>query len=764
MRLDFQKSIVTLLLFFMMGCGAADTPSEPMAINGKVDALGNPGHAVVVLTRHSDIHRVLQKGDGVVSMVTTDLHGNFSMDLKESGLTPGDTVYLSAFIPSSTDHPFLPSKGDPIGIYTHPQTHFPDLTLDSQGKKGILILLNRTMNDTQAQVCGSIDTPSGGNLILLAHQGPLVSNTFSEVDPTRIIGFAQVKATPPQTPFSMDILPVAPTPPIPNVVVIALQDKNGNGTADAGDALGFAVNPQTNVPVALTLTSGENPAIHLKLCLTLPAPSSETLLLSGAIINTSHAQGPIWIIAAKGGNPTHLLESPYENLLAFRRLSSTSADFLFDLGEAGCHAGDVASLICLAQNAQAPSPFPLPAFGDTLGWYQNPGALSAKIVSSKEGVSNLDFQATHPLYDGSCQLSGTLPDHEQEVSLILHREEPASSDFSALDMRPISGMIQIPQEETTFSFKVQALGAPFPFPNAYLMGLEDRDQNGSASPGDRIAMALEGRIPRSFSLSNQDQITDISLSFIMEVQAPTGPNARLSGALTVKELSPKQTSWVVVAKAGDLSEIFENPMKSILWFQKLTQEMIDAKSYSLPLSKMAVVPQDKVVVFGVTKRDGQGFPIPEPGDAVGIVIPQGSFFPTITIGSEDITDLNLSIELDVQNYQANVSGTVKNYISFIPHNGPTTVVIYPEELNHPTQLDPAKTLGLTRIEKNSESVDFSIGILPYGPAPPFDAWVYAWVDENQNSQADSGDAAGRSKRIIITSQSSHMVTILVAGI
>lgn len=765
MRIVPQLIASLFIAILLSGCGAGTTPSAPLTLEGKVETQGHSGAPVVVLTKTNRIQEILNGGDGLVALISPQTDGRFELDLEEKGLTAGSVVYLSAFIPSDRENPYIPAKGDPMGIYTHPQTHQPGITLQEGANKGFSILLTRTMNETEAKVPCTLATGKKP-IMLLAHQGPIASNDMSEINPDNIIGYSEIDkaATPP---FTLDILPFAPEPPIDNVVVAAIWDENENGAMDSGDRLGLAM--ENGKPIGVRITGGENPEVAISPVMTLPKANPENLMVSGRITNAQGVTGPIWIVAGKGDNPAALMEAPFENALAFQRL--TSPDFQMDLGISGASAGDTIHLVCLVQNSSPATPFPVPVSGDTLGWFQKPGALSAGIALTEEGIQDLNFTATRTLHEGSCRLSGTLPDHDKPVIVVAHRGEPQSTRFSELEMDRIMGMVKVPPSETTFSLNAMALGATFPLSSVYLMAMEDTDENGAISAGDRVAIALENGTPRPMDLQKGVPVENIGLTFALSVPTPSGPDASISGTLAVRELAENQTSWLVVAKGDDPGVLTSDPMGNMVWFEKLSAETIASGQFSLSLAQMAVSPGDKIMVLGVTKKSGKGFPMPNTGDAVGIAIAQGSLSAAITVTEQGKSGLSLNLNRVVYDVSARVSGIVQDLTLVKHHNGPTVVLLHRTYTSDPASIDPAQALGFARFEKESREASYTIDLLPYFDVDPTDGqgqvsvnvWAYAHVDKNRNGMADSGDAAGRSSQITITDGSNQSRTISVVG-
>lgn len=610
--------LVTLAVacLFSFACGNAKETSPRLTVAGTVTTGDREGPVVVALTRDGDMQRLITSGQGVDALVTAQEDGRFTMDLSKSSLRPGDTVYLSAFIPSNANAPFRPAKGDPMGICTDPATHFPEIVLNADGRHDLTIAINRTMNNVTTPISGRVTTPEEGQLILVVHHGEFASPDITAFDPVNIIGYHRLAATPPETPFAFALLPFAPEPPLTEVTLVAILDRNGNGIADAGDRV---------------------------------------------------------------------------------------------------------------------------------GWHQPPGALSAGFSVDPSGVTGLTLTPDRTLHDGTCRITGTLGASAFPVTVVAHMGELSSPAVDAIDPSRLIGMTRVAPGQTAFSMTVPALGAPFPFDPVYLIAVEDRDGNNRVSPGDRIGFSTGAdNAPHPLRLEQGATLTDQTLTFSVTVPRPTGPQATIEGELILADLSPDQTPWLVVVRGDDPAHLLSDALGSLVWFEQLAP---DATRFSLALSQTDLEVGDTIMVAGVLKRESGGFAFPVAGDAAGIAIPNGSLSAALTVRATSITGLSLHITREVRDYKARLSGTIRDFI--IANKGLLTLIVYPEEISDPTDLDMNKVMGYTRLTKTSGSAGFAVDILPLGDAPPLPVWVYAWVDRNGNGTINSGDAVGVSSSVTI---------------
>ena len=182
---------------------------------------------------------------------------SFRLDLRNSGLAPGDTVFIAAFIDlSPADRAPYPDTGDWIGFWMNPLT-FSTMYTVADGENSLTdIHINREIFDFSAAVAGTIQGEETGGIILFAYVGPLTSLNLAALDPDRIAGYTSVIMTGEPMDYLLPILPFGFAPPIENVVILAILDRNQNGAPDAGDAIGYYTSGPPYLPTPLTITEG----------------------------------------------------------------------------------------------------------------------------------------------------------------------------------------------------------------------------------------------------------------------------------------------------------------------------------------------------------------------------------------------------------------------------------------------------------------------------------------------------------------------------
>ncbi|HPJ38700.1 MAG TPA: hypothetical protein PLT75_09665, partial [Spirochaetota bacterium] len=171
----------------------------------------------------------------VLGVVRTEDNGSFTADLGEMGVVEGEAVHLIAFADNdySGGVPY-PTSGDVLGFYFDRERWSTAVTAVSAGVQGVVIPVNRPVSSFTARVSGTV-TGGGGDLIIIAYRGALDSMNPDDIDVDNIIGYRVIRDASGSAPYSLRIFPFGAAPPLDEVYIIVLNDRNRNGIPDGGD-------------------------------------------------------------------------------------------------------------------------------------------------------------------------------------------------------------------------------------------------------------------------------------------------------------------------------------------------------------------------------------------------------------------------------------------------------------------------------------------------------------------------------------------------
>jgi hypothetical protein len=255
---------IYLLLCLTVACGQGSDNSEIIlagTLQGETLS-ENPDKPVLVAVLPDDPHRPLATPAlaDVVLMVSADKTDySFRMDLTESGLGPGQSVNLVAFIDMNYAGG-LPSldAGDMVGFFIDAQTFSAAYELMPGLNDGGDLPIDRKIYDHQASLqfrlaenLGVVPAP-GENLLVYAVGSQGLDLAARTVDVDYVVGMASVVVGEDGPPYPLDLLTaiyngieVSEDPfGLGDLRLVAiLDDAPANGRPDAGEFLGFTLLP-----------------------------------------------------------------------------------------------------------------------------------------------------------------------------------------------------------------------------------------------------------------------------------------------------------------------------------------------------------------------------------------------------------------------------------------------------------------------------------------------------------------------------------------
>jgi hypothetical protein len=254
--------LACLVPALLLGCGEPSTSSD-IFISGAVSGTileEYPDNPVIVLVSHdADMNAI--RNDPMNSLIAysgvdPSTH-SFRLDLRNSGLEAGDTVFIAAFIDlSPADRAPYPDTGDWIGFWMNPMT-FSTMYTVADGENSLTdIRISREIFNFSAAVTGTVQGEETGGVILFAYAGPITSLNPAALDPDRIVGYTSLIMSGEPVDYILPILPFGFDAPIENVLILAVLDSNQNGGLDAGDKIGYYTEGPPYLPTSLTITAG----------------------------------------------------------------------------------------------------------------------------------------------------------------------------------------------------------------------------------------------------------------------------------------------------------------------------------------------------------------------------------------------------------------------------------------------------------------------------------------------------------------------------
>jgi len=312
--------------------------------------------------------------------------GTFRLDLKDSGIGPGDEVFLFAFADNDYNGGIPnPTAGDIVGLYINRESLSTKFRV---GESSPEIILNRFHYGHNTEVVGLIDSNEAGDVILIAYAGDFSSTDFSAIDVDSIIGYKKISKPANPVTFSLRIMPYGFNTPVSGVYVIALLDKNRNGIPDDGDMIGFASeSSEASFPVAITVEEGITSCGTIKFRIpvyTEPDDGQPPLRITGSFTPPAAYESsgkPVFIIAAKGSDPNEVFEnikSLNTEEFAFIKVNEGETEFDLNLPRNKFKSGDQIFLFALWDKDYTGG-LPNATEGDMLGILQNKDNFSYTV-------------------------------------------------------------------------------------------------------------------------------------------------------------------------------------------------------------------------------------------------------------------------------------------------------------------------------------------------------------------------------------------------
>lgn len=639
--------VIVYIFFALLLNSCAAFMETDISVSGKVEVAvskaGSDNSVFLVISKTIDYKKILDDPlNTIVDMVMIDSTGTFNVDLSESSVGTGDKVCFFAF---STENyqggiPNL-SEGDIVGYYIDSATYSYYYTLRGGENSGIVVTLDKTYKENQASVSGTIKGTESGDVMVIAYTGEITSMD-ADIDYSKVIGFKNMSKDSADTAYTMELLPFCPAFPIANVYIIAVLDVNKNGIPDNGDKLGFHVN-DSKIPIQVTLSNGINSGIDLEFTMdyTEPSTGGDEISISGTITapsgyTTDISTKPVFIIITTAADADELFENPMSTIKYFVKLPQGTTSYNIDLTNTGLKAGDEIRIIALWDRDYTGG-FPNLTAGDMIGYYQNSSEFSySKILSEGANTAPINggwtFAVNKTYTTNSATVNGTIKGTESGKVIIIAYNGEINSLDAEIDMDKIIGYTDVTKgaSDAPYSIDLFPFISSFPVSGVYLIAILDLNNNGRPDDGDRLGFYSSDSkgIPTLVTLNNAAN-NGYNITFTMDYTAPVtgGTPMSISGSITApsgySSLASSDPIYIIIAKAENTFDLFNDPMSAIKYFVKLPQ---GSTTYNIDLTNTGLVPGDEIRILALWDRDYTGgFPNPTAGDKIGYYQQKSSF-------------------------------------------------------------------------------------------------------------------------------------------
>jgi len=556
--------------------------------------------------------------------------GDFSVDLTDSGVGPGDTIYLFAFTDNdfSNSVPF-PGPGDMVGFYINEDTLSMAYMLEDGVNGGINIKLNREVFDYSAEVEGTLRGEENGDVFLVAYAGELTGMDFTDIDVNAIIGYSRIKKTGTCQKFTLPIIPYGFDAPVNDVYIFAILDRNGSGLIDEGDIIGFLAGDD-GYPSTMTIFEGPNFCGDIEFIMDIMEPSGYDAHLTGAYTlpdgMTDIDSGAVFIIVSDSNGASNLLSSPLASLKTYYQVPAGQKTFDVDLSQTDLTAGEDITIFALWDRDfdMDAGGFPVMNQGDMIGYYIDDDSLSMNytLQSLENPPVTIAVDKTH--YGTQASVQGTVNGTESgRVLLIAYTGEINSLDMTQIDTDKIVAYQSFTKGASSLTYELEIL--PFytlPLENVTLFAILDRNNNGSPDAGDGLGFYADNEygIPSMITVPAAG-VTGININFVMDITDtpdPGGEPMRLIGDFEAPDGYDENSPpiFLLVTESSSMN-ILDNLFTSLLYYGKLEP---GSTHFDIDLAATGLQPDDgtEIMVIAIWDRnyDG-GFVYPDAGDKIG---------------------------------------------------------------------------------------------------------------------------------------------------
>ncbi|MFO7557896.1 MAG: hypothetical protein R6X10_03615 [Desulfobacterales bacterium] len=761
MNIRALKTIIVVgSIFLLISCGEKSKP-QGMTLSGTIGGQGildYPDKPVLVAALKNGDFGSLSANplSTIITLISVDKTDfSFWIDLSETGLSPGDKIYLIAFVDVNfTGSTPFPDSGDMIGFYSEPDSLNAAYTLSSGPNTDIHIDINREIFSFDSDVSGIVTGTETGTLILIAYAGEILSSDFSKLDINAGIGFQELSKNSDPIPFAFKILPYGYNIPIENVTLFALLDVNRNGRIDSGDRIGYYSRNNDGYPTPITVQEGttENLSVTFYMDVHYPPEKNENpsdteeVWLQGSFSMPdlyTREPAPLYIIITDADDSAGMLGDAALSVRYFERLPGGESFFRIDLSKTGLQPGDEVMIIGLWDRNNTGG-FPKPDAGDYIGFYAGLESLSLAYVLQEGNNSVPTICVSREIFSFDSTVSGTVADNlTGDLTLIAYAGEILSSDFSKLDMDNIIGYANFNKENgpTPYELRIMPYGRDVPIETVYILALLDVNRNGKIDGGDKIGYhdPSGNGLPGTLTII-EGRISEIEINFYLEIPFPSGYHPSLQGEIDMPEEygidSPPV--YIIIAADGNLETLLDYPLSGIRYFEQLQN---GATSFTIDLSATDIQPDDNIRIIALWDRNfSGGFPNPDAGDMIGFYMNPENFSAFYTLKDGLNSGIRILANREISPFNIQISGAVKENIP-----GDLLIVAYAGEINSLdfTDFNPDGIIGYQERVKGRSELDYQLTILPCSPSLQKNhVYLMAFLDEENIGIPEPGNLIG----------------------
>jgi hypothetical protein len=333
-------------------------------------------------------------------------------------------------------------------------------------------------------------------------------------------------------------------------------------------------------------------------------------------------KGPVLVQVLTTDDLEKIEKNPDDTIIKVITVDESDYAFSIDLTDEDVKAGDEIYITAFVDNDYQGG-IPFPTLGDYVGFYIDDERLTTSYIVKKGENDGIDIKISREVFDFDADIRGTVESGETgEVTILAYAGDITSSDFSKLDTDGIIGYRKFSKDDgpVTYTLDILPYGYNIPVENVYVFAFLDVNENGEVDGGDRIGYysTEENNLPTLLTV-NEGTTENIDINFYIDVMSPTGLDISLVGSFTppfnYSDESPPV--YVIVAESNNLDTLFDDPISSIKYFEKLPPgDFI----FDIDLSETDLLPGDDVLVFALWDRDYvAGFPNPTGGDKLGLL-------------------------------------------------------------------------------------------------------------------------------------------------
>ena len=696
----------------------------------------------------------------------------FNLVLSDTDLATGDRVMIIALWDHdyTTGFPRL-SNGDIIGYYTNTDSSY-EYPLKNGINSGITVSLNKTYCENNASVQGTIECPESGDVIIVGYSGEIDSYNI-QFDSDKIIGYEKFIKTAGSLAYSMKIFPFI-TFPVNDVYIFAFLDRNSNGKPDAGDKWG-CYSDDGGYPMTVIVRNEALIGNNFELSNEIAESTSSNISLQGSFTAPAgYGAGspPVFMIVCETDDPEKIYSNTMDTIRYFEKLPAGATSFNLDLSSSGLAPGDKVMVIAMWDRDYV-SGFPRLTPGDMIGYYVDNKNYSYNYPLADGVNSGININLNKTYSKNTAKVSGKIIGTETgDVMIIAYTGEFNSLD-ATIDVDKIIGYKEITKGAADLEYSMDLLpfSSTFPVKDVFIFAVLDVNKNGTPDNGDRLGFYTnnDNKIPSLVTLQDSDN-KDLDIELTMDYTKPVsgGTEITLSGSIQAPDGYTSDAStnpiFIIIAKADNTFDLFNNPMSAIKYFKRLPQ---GTKDYNLDLTGTGLVPGDEIRILAVwDKNFAGGFPNPGAGDKIGYYQQKSEFIfsKKLAAGTNNApTGNGWSFGVDKTLYDHNAQLSFQFGNNELPDdviigNDVLVIMVYRDGVDD-GGLSPS--YGITNMDyiisldyiNNIQDLDISytVDLFPFiydgiplnsNPLRMNNIYIYVILDSKKNGMPDTGEYVG----------------------